>query len=94
MLKMFTLALNNFTLVPQMGCGTNSGKGVVWKNLPWGSPEGKSDYPMDLPCANFQTIPKAFPLIVILQASKTDENVSRRSCLNIFRVSKTGVWQC
>ena len=52
------------------------------------SPEGKSDYPRDLPWANFQTIPKAFPQLVRLQASKTEENVSRRSSLNIFRVSR------
>ena len=51
------------------------------------SPEGKSDYPRDLQWANFQTIPKAFPQLVRLQASKTEENVSSRMCLNIFRVS-------
>ena len=38
------------------------------------SPKGKSDYPKDLSWANFQTIPKAFPLLVRLQASKTEEN--------------------
>ena len=50
------------------------------------SPEGKSDYPRNLPWSNFQTIPKAFPLLVRRPVSKTEENVSRRSCLNIFRV--------
>ena len=48
--------------------------------------EGKSDYPRDLPWANFQIHPKAFPQLVRLQASKTEENVSRRSSLNIFWV--------
>jgi hypothetical protein len=52
------------------------------------SPEGKSDYPRDLLWANFQTIPKAFPQLVRLQASNTKENVSCRSCLNIFWVSR------
>ena len=37
---------------------------------------GKSDYPRDLLWANFQTIPKTFPLLVRLQASKTKENES------------------
>ena len=71
-------------------CGTNSGKaaGVVWKSLPQGGPEGnQSDYPRDHPWANFQTIPKSFPLLVRIQASKIEGNGSRRSCLNIFRVS-------
>ena len=75
---------------------TNCGKaaGVVLgrsrgkSDFPEGrSPKGKSDYPRDLPWANFQTIPKAFPQLVRLQASKTKENVSRRSSLNIFLVS-------
>ena len=39
------------------------------------SPEGKSDYPRDLPWTNSQTIPKAFPQLVRLQASKTEESV-------------------
>ena len=52
------------------------------------SPEGKSDYPKNLLWANFQIIPKAFPRLVRLQASKTEENVSRSSGLNIFRVSR------
>ena len=52
------------------------------------SPEGKSDYLRDLPWANFQNIPKAFPLLVRLQASKNKENVSCRSFLNIILVSK------
>ena len=45
-----------------------------WKSdFPEGRrPEGKSDYPRDLPWANFQTIPNAFPLLVRLQASKTE----------------------
>ena len=34
------------------------------------SPKGMSDYPRDLPWANFQIFPKAFPLLVRLQASK------------------------
>ena len=55
------------------------------------SPEGMSDYPKDLPWANFQTIPKAFPLLVRHQASQTEGNVSRRSCLNIFWVSRNVV---
>ena len=33
-------------------------------------------------------ISKAFPLLVRLKASKTEENVSHRSCLNTFRISK------
>ena len=59
---------------------TNSGKGAgdVWKNLPLGGPEGnQSDYPRDLLWANFQTIPKAFPLLVRLLPLKTEEDVSR-----------------
>ena len=48
----------------------------------------KEIYPRDLPWANFQTILKAFPLLVRLQATKTKENVSRMSCLNIFWVSR------
>ena len=48
----------------------------------------------DLPWANFQTIFKAFPLLVRLQASKTEENMSRRSCLNLFQVLRRVVWQC
>ena len=55
------------------------------------SPEGKSDYLRDLPWANFQTIPKAFPLLVRLWASKTEEDASRRVNLNIFRFSRRKV---
>ena len=58
------------------------------------SRKGMSDYPRDLPWANFQTIPKALPLLVRLPASKNKGNVSRRSGLNIFRVSRWVVWQC
>ena len=54
------------------------------------SPKGKSDYPRDLLWANFQTIPKGFPLLVRLQASKTEGNMSCRSCLNIFRIRDCG----
>ena len=55
------------------------------------SPKGKSDYPRDLPLANFQTIPKAFALLVRLWASKTKEDASRRVSLNIFQFSRRKV---
>ena len=58
------------------------------KSLPQGAPQGKSYYSRDLPWANFQTIPYAFPLLVRLQASKTEWNVSLRRCLKIFRAVK------
>ena len=68
------------------------GKSQGKSDFPEGrSPEGKSDYPRDFPWANFQTTPKAFPQLVRLKASKTEENVSRRSSLNIFRVSRRTV---
>ena len=50
----------------KLASGTNSGKseGVVWINLPWEGPEGnqtfpqgKSDYPRDLPGAYFSGKP-------------------------------------
>ena len=70
--------------------GTNSGKaaGVVWKNLPMRSPERMSEYPRDLQWSKFQTIPKAFPLLVRLWASKTKDDASRRVSLNIFWFSR------
>ena len=68
------------------------GKSQGKSDFPEGrSPEGKSDYPRDFPWANFQTTPKAFPQLVRLKASKTEENVSRRSSLNIFRVCRRTV---
>ena len=39
-------------------------------------PQGMSDYLKDLAWASFQTIPKAFPLLVRRQASK-----NRRECV-------------
>ena len=62
----------------RMGCLEKFALGRSrWKSY---FPEGrsrkrKSDYPRE-----------AFQLLVRVQASKTEENVSRRSCLNIFRV--------
>ena len=79
-----------YSIVQFSVVGTDSRKaaGVVWTNLPQGGPEGnQTDYPRVLPWVNFQIIPKALPLLVRLQASKAEGNRSRRSCLNIFRVS-------
>ena len=63
-----------------------------WKNrrscLPYGVLEINVWFPRDLPWANLHTILKAFPLLVRLHALKTGENVSRRSFLNIFWVSR------
>ena len=44
----------SFKAIPHYESGTNSGKaaGVVWINLPYGGPTGKSDYLRDLPRAN------------------------------------------
>ena len=58
------------------------------KKFALGRSPGKSDYLRDLPWTNIQTIPKAFPLLVRLQDSKTEGNVSRSNSLNIFRVSR------
>ena len=65
--------------------------------MPFGGPKGNQAFPSSAALRESlitrgtsreqicQTIPKAFPLLVRLQASVTKDNVSRRGGLNIFR---------